>query len=63
MDVSTPRSIPGSEEEARAQAAAWLELAGRWRSDLATTEEIGAILRSRSQGRDFELGGSSTRRG
>lgn len=43
------------EEEARSQAAAWSELAGRWRSDVDTDEEIEAILASRSRGRDVEL--------
>lgn len=62
MDTLTLKNIPALEDEARAQAAAWSELAGRWRSDLDTTEEIDAILVSRSQGRDIELGGFSARR-
>ncbi|HUP21314.1 MAG TPA: Arc family DNA-binding protein [Thermoanaerobaculia bacterium] len=43
------------ESEARAQADAWVGLAGRWRSQRDKDEEIEEILGSRTRGREVEL--------
>ncbi len=53
--LARPARSVASEDEARSQAHAWSRLAGRWRSDLETAEEIDAILESRTGGRDVEL--------
>lgn len=53
--LARPARSAASEEEVLSQAQVWSRLAGRWRSDLETAEEIEAILESRTGGRDVEL--------
>ena len=37
------------------QAATWRQLAGRWRSDYPIDQEIAAIYKARTTGRDVDL--------
>ncbi len=44
-----------AENETELQCAAWTELAGRWRSNKASEDEIAEIYAARSPGREVNL--------
>ena len=42
-------------QEAEIQVEVWSRLAGRWDSELTTEDEINAIYKSRTKGREIDL--------